>query len=183
MKKYIFLDIDGVIATEKEFWTNKRNFMKKHEWAAELSVPYPFNAKAVKVFNEILEATGAEIIISSDWKLHWTLEQLDVIFKANGVIKSPIDQTPTVQMFTSMLEKIRLAEIEQYLREHKFIDETADVVLENWVIIDDLNFRGWMPESMQDRFFLTSSGEGIKRCGLKEKIIKKLNSYDNVAEK
>jgi hypothetical protein len=35
-----------------------------------------FDTKSVKILNEILEETGAEIVVSSDWKLHATLEEL-----------------------------------------------------------------------------------------------------------
>lgn len=174
--KYIFLDIDGVLATSKEFWRNTQKFQEKNEWAKNLRVPYPWNPGTVKIFNEILEATDAEIILSSDWKKHWTLEQLDVIFKANRVNKSPIDVTPDKPVSMSWLERNRMSDIEGYLRENKFIDPAeGDKATCTWIIIDDLNIRQWLPEDLQDRFFLTRSGQGIKESGLKEKIIKKLN--------
>ena len=70
--KYIFLDIDGVLACDAQMYTNAKKFQKKREWAKELNVLYPFDPICVKVLNEILEATGAEIILSSDWKKFWT---------------------------------------------------------------------------------------------------------------
>ena len=41
--KIIFLDIDGVLATNKEFATNRTKFREKYLWAKELRVPYKFN--------------------------------------------------------------------------------------------------------------------------------------------
>lgn len=80
----IILDIDGVLATEE---TSK---LPAHELYA-----YPFDKACVKIFNEILEETKAEIILSSDWRLMYNndLDTLDEVFKHNGVIKSPIDIT------------------------------------------------------------------------------------------
>jgi hypothetical protein len=63
--KVIFLDIDGVLATNKEFATNRTKFREKHLWAKELRVPYGWNKGCVDVFNEILDATNSEIVISS----------------------------------------------------------------------------------------------------------------------
>ena len=51
--KIIFLDIDGVLATNKEFATNRTKFREKYLWAKELRVPYGWNKGCVDVFNEI----------------------------------------------------------------------------------------------------------------------------------
>jgi len=162
MKKVIFLDIDGVLATESEFFTNRTNFQKKNEVARELRIPYPFNVKAVDVFNTILDETDAEIVLSSDWRTHWNLEELDGIFKFNVVKKSPIDVTSNIVKDTTMnLEEERTYQINLYVEEHK---------LENWVAIDDLKL------DLDERFFKTKSNMGIKQTGLKDKIINKLNS-------
>ena len=91
--KIIFLDIDGVLATNKEFGMNRTKFQTKHPEAKELHIPYPFNPECVKIFNEILDETNAIIVLSSDWRLHWDLDGLDRIFKFNGVKKSPIALT------------------------------------------------------------------------------------------
>jgi hypothetical protein len=50
-----------------------------------------FNDKAVKILNSILEQTGAEIVVSSDWKLYCTLDELKEMFTKYGVVKQPID--------------------------------------------------------------------------------------------
>lgn len=161
--KVIFLDIDGVLALDKEFFTNRTNFRNKYPEAMELRLPYPWNKGAVKVFNEILEQTGAEIILSSDWRLHWDLEELDKIFKFNGVIKSPIDVTGKMKFkMSSNLEEDRIYQINTYKKEHP---------IDGYVVIDDLD----MSYTFGDKFFLTHSNDGIKRQNLKNKIIKRLN--------
>ena len=57
-----------------------------------------FNDKAVKVLNSILEQTGAEIVVSSDWKLYCTLDELKEMFTKYGVVKQPSDVTPNIPL-------------------------------------------------------------------------------------
>jgi hypothetical protein len=168
MNNIIFLDIDGVLATFREFLTNKKKFQEKNEWAALLQVNYPFNPDCVNILNEIIEKTNANIVLSSDWRLYYTLEELDNIFKYNGLIKSPFDITTikTSHMGTS-IESLRLDEINDYI-------DKNDV--KNWVIIDDLDMK---LKTNKDRFFLTRDFEGLKQTSMKEKIINKLlENYD-----
>ena len=52
-----------------------------------------FDKKAIKILNEILEETGAEIVVSSDWRLHANLEELGDYYISQGIIKRPIAVT------------------------------------------------------------------------------------------
>ena len=174
MKK-IFLDIDGVIATSKEYWMNATKFQKKNQWAKDLKVTYPFNKECVEILNEIIESTGAEIVLTSDWKKFWTLEQMNVIFKENGIIKPLIDQTKIGFYYSSDDVKIRVSEIETYLNLHGMITSDHNYPIGNWVILDDLPLNWYLPEEIKTRFFLTRDSEGLKQSELKNKIIEKLN--------
>lgn len=161
--KIIFLDIDGVLATDKEYMTNRTKFREKYPEAMELHIPYPFNEDAVKVFNEILDETGCQIVLSSDWRFHWDLEEIDRIFKFNGVKKSPIGYTiKSKRKMSSDLEDDRVWQIKNYI-------ETYNV--KKWVAVDDLNL-----SSLGENFILTEDTEGVKKLGVKEKIIEILNS-------
>jgi hypothetical protein len=160
--KVIFLDIDGVLATNKEFATNRTKFREKYLWAKELRVPYGWNKGCVDVFNEILDITNAEIVISSDWRFHWNLDELDKIFKANEVKKSPIFGTiKNKRKMSSDLEDDRVYQINEWV---KFNNP------EKWVALDDMNL-----SSLGPNFFRTKDSEGLKQTGLKDKIIKVLN--------
>lgn len=161
-KPTLFLDLDGVIATHKEFMMSRQNFMVKHKEARDLGIPYPFNPRCVKILNEILEETGADIVLSSDWKKHWNLEELDKIFKFNGVIKSPIGVTKMGDILSLRhLEKNRAYEIESYINDNK---------IEKYVIIDDLNIGSYMG-SNANKFILTQDTMGLKQTGIKQKIL------------
>lgn len=82
--KSIFLDIDGVLATEES---------SRLGWHEEFA--YPFDIDCVAVLNEILKNTSAEIILTSNWRLclNNDLQLIDGLFKYNGVYKSPISIT------------------------------------------------------------------------------------------
>ena len=162
-KKTIFLDIDGVLATHTEFMRSTRKFRDKFELAKELSLPYPFNKKCVEVFNEILDETNAEIVLSSDWRIHWNLEELDKIFKFNDVKKSPIDITGKKYVSITNYAHNRVLEINEY-------KEKNDVG--TFVVIDDMDLDLYFI----DNFIKTKNNEGIKQLGIKNKILKILQS-------
>jgi len=165
--KVIFLDIDGVIATDAQYFMNTTKFRKKNEWAEELRVPYPFDKGCVKILNEILEYTNAEIVLSSSWKKMYRLEDLDVIFKKNGIVKSPIATTSNIYASASNITKNRVAEIEEYLTNNK---------VGKYVVIDDLPLDEYMTSTNNDdKFVKTIDSEGLKQLNIKEKILKILN--------
>jgi hypothetical protein len=192
--KTIFLDHDGVICLSTE-WGGR--FKKQKKAGRKLSqsidsLPVEarfdnFNKKAIEILNEILKETGAEIVVSSDWKKWANVEELGEYYEQQGIIKKPIAFTKNLndcdvpQNFpwsrTYDLEQSRSLEIKQYLQDHPEIT--------HWVAVDDLNMgisqtnETW-GEIVMDwgltNFVLTPKGsEGIKQNGIKEKIIKFLN--------
>src|ERR1035437_5557424 len=58
-RKIIFLDIDGVICTQKEL-KSKFRYPDTYEG---------FNDACLRRIEHIVQETGAEIVISSDWKM------------------------------------------------------------------------------------------------------------------
>ena len=170
MKKIIFLDIDGVLALHNNFFTNSATFQKKREWAKRLKVPYGWDAKAVKALNIVIEKTDAEIVLSSDWRLHWDLVQLKEIFDAHNVLKSPIAITSKISSRSMKnLEFNRVGQIEDFIAENN---------VGKWIAVDDMHLAQWAKLAIADRFVRTNQMEGIKQSGLKERIIKMLNEVD-----
>ena len=99
--KVIFLDNDGVICLANN-WGSRRK--KQQKWGglklsmSTLSIPLEyrfdnFDQKAVKVLNTILKETDAEIVVSSDWRLHATVEELGDYYESQGIIKRPYATT------------------------------------------------------------------------------------------
>ena len=189
--KVIFLDHDGVICLSTEWGGRHKKQQKAGRKLSQSVTSLPvdarfdnFNKKAIAVLNEILEKTGAEIVVSSDWKRWATVEELGEYYEAQGIIKKPIaftkhlnecEYSPAFPWSKPWdLEQTRSIEIKQYLKEHPEIT--------HWVSIDDLNMGTIVEDKWDgpikhpwglDNFVLTpSSTEGIKQSGVKEKILK-----------
>jgi hypothetical protein len=189
--KTIFLDHDGVICLSTE-WGGR--FKKQNKWGGlklsmtpmEMPMEYRFdnfNKKAIKVLNEILEETGAEIVVSSDWKRWATVEEMGEYYESQGIIKKPMAFTPNLSECNNYdgsfpwsrdwdLEQTRTLEINQYLKDHPEVTE--------WVAIDDLNMGKegmsysikWVHDWGLENFVLTPKGnEGLKQSGIKEKVL------------
>jgi len=155
MKKYIYLDIDGVLSLGSEI----------HPKLTKWGYVHRFNKKAVDTLNEILQKTDAEIVISSDWKDHYSLKNLQEIFVEFAKInKAPIDITESYEYKTmQLLEEIRAKEILNHVDKFK---------PGSWVAIDDLDLRTWI--SPMHVVHTSRFMEGIKQSGKKDEIINKL---------
>jgi hypothetical protein len=191
--KVIFLDNDGVICLSNN-WGGRDKKWAKYRSAnpetskfiadAPTSVRFDnFDAKAVKVLNQILEETGAEIVVSSDWKKHATLEELGDYYIEQGIIKRPIACTKKVGdcllangfnfHFDGKYEQERCFEIKQYLADNTDITQ--------WVAVDDLDLskNSFIPNNHKwglDNFVkCVRMHEGIKQVNIKEEIISFLN--------
>ena len=188
--KVIFLDHDGVICLSNNWGGRTKKWAKyrsanpdsdKEIKKAPVSVRFDdFDKKSIKILNEIIEETGCEIVVSSDWKLHATLDELGDYYEIHGISKRPIDLTPNIGNCTVQgnlfiwsprwdLEQTRTIEIKQYLHDHPEVT--------HWVSVDDLNMgkigENWKDVWAIDNFVLTpKSNEGIKQLGIKEKILK-----------
>ena len=192
--KCIFLDHDGVICLSNNWGGRTKKWSKYRSENPESSsdkrdAPVDvrfddFDEKAVRILNKILEETGAEIVVSSDWKRWANVEEMGEYYESKGIIRKPIALTPDLGDCTWEnpereswvwsprwdLEMSRVVEIRQYLHDHPEIT--------HWVAIDDLHL-GKTDESWKNwgltNFVLTPrSNEGIKQSGIKEKVIKYL---------
>lgn len=105
------------------------------EWSNELSLPIfkgcdrLFNKISVDCLNEIIYLTGADIIVTSNWRLKLDLEELKKTFKNRGVdgyIKG------ITESFISSYEPLPIGnrgiEILKYIQTNN---------INNYVIIDD----------------------------------------------
>ena len=155
--KIIFLDIDGVMCTTSCYGKGTAN-----KWGS-----YMFDQKAVIYLNYIISETGAEIILSSDWRNQYTLHEMREIFCHNGVLKGPIGFTPSMKTYKGdNLEGGRADEIKAWLEANAWKNDIK------WVAIDDLNMDEWLHPNF---VHCPNENEGIKRMGIRDKIIKILN--------
>ena len=71
-RKIIFLDIDGVLATFSCWASDKSTWFYDPEHTPEIVGSgryYPFDQDCVKEFNRLIAETGAQIVISSSWRM------------------------------------------------------------------------------------------------------------------
>lgn len=188
--KVLFLDHDGVICLEDQ-WGGR--FDKQDEFGRKMSqdirtLPVDvrfdnFDSEAIEVLNSIIEETGTEIVVSSDWKRLADTDELGEYYEQSGIIKKPIDTTPFFNDVevpddfpwnrSDKLEQERSLEILQWLDEHPEVT--------NWVSIDDLHM-GILVETysgLQERDWGLSNFvwtphpiEGIKENGIKDRILR-----------
>lgn len=167
--------------------------MKLSMRGSEIPLEYRFDnfdQKAVKVLNEILEKTGAEIVVSSDWRHHATVEELGDYYESQGIIKRPYATTEIINYMewseegfiaedfpwsrTDSLEQERHFEIMRWLGHNPSVTD--------WVVVDDLHMgihvdassygpykRTW---GLSNFVWTPQNNEGIKQSGVKEKILK-----------
>ncbi len=177
-KKILFLDHDGVICLCDQWGSRykKKGYDSNPETPMDIRMDN-FDRKAVKVLNEIVDVTGCDIVISSDWKRWGTLEQIQEMYRTRG-IKPPIDTTP---FFSALLKEKKIPSFLEYTREDSLEIERSYEInywlethpeVTHWVALDDLDM------SKRDVWGLDnfvhckrSYREGIKQSGLKDKII------------
>ena len=130
MVKVIFIDVDGPLAWAT--WDKGRVKISEGTWF-ECTIPYPWVQEDCAALAEIIERTGASLVVSSDWKLHYGLGQLKLIFEHYGINRHHvIDVTPSHNSRRKLSQYHawdRACQIQSWVKEFK---------PEQWIAIDDL---------------------------------------------
>lgn len=155
MNKILFLDIDGVICTEKGFGNNK------------------FDSGPLKELDRIIKATNCKIVISSTWRLKLTipgeicLKNVLNTFSNHGyahINNSIIGATPDLN------GKARGDEIKQWLTENNYYGTIA-------IVDDDFDMGNLFPYLVKTDFY-----KGLTKNDA-NKIIDILNGEKNFPQK
>ena len=156
MRKILFLDIDGVLNTERQQWHCQM------EGIAPIDrFGYSFDPKAVSNLATILSATKAEIVLSSSWKFYG-LDILRQMWTNRGLPGEITDITPSNisddLLLNADLENMDLlpgkgTEIKEWLVKHQN-------QVSHYAIIDDID--DMLPEQ-QAHFVQTNPQFGITR--------------------
>ena len=139
--KIIFLDIDGVLRTHKS----------DLEWSKKLDTPIYrgvnrlFNKELVDNLNEVIFLTNAKIVVTSNWRIHLSLDELKKIFKDRGVIGEVIGKTGLGHLKDGSPIPVghRGLEIQDWLNSNHFTkylvidDQISDIVniIPDWKVI------------------------------------------------
>lgn len=121
MTKIIFLDIDGVL--------NSENYFDKTNDCDEYT---DINQEKVKLLKEIVDRTGAEIVLSSTWRtLGHTMEEEKehpkYVYLVNSLSKFGLE----IKSHTPYLENNRPKEIKAWLDIHENKDDIRFVSLDD----------------------------------------------------
>ena len=164
--KVLFLDHDGVICLSSE-WGSR--FKNKEGLDSAFD---RFNDKAIKVLNEIIEETDCEIVISSDWRFHAPLEQMQELYRIRGIKKSPIAYTRSDldwKLAKDVAPNLEL-EVTRSLEILSWLEDNPQVT--HWVAVDDMDLSKRLDWGLENFVRTPKSDEGIKQCGIKDKILK-----------
>lgn len=136
--KIVFLDIDGVVATNNARHDELKRYyqedtIEKVEAAMDKNIlPFPrismfywpFDKRVINELYRLKKQTNCEFVLSSSWRKGRTLEELNEMFALKGLRIQLFDKTNTVKDVT------RGEEIQSWIRKHY-------EQISNYVIIDD----------------------------------------------
>ena len=154
MSKVIFLDIDGVLNTERQ-----------HDRCVETGaayvddIGYAFDPVAVANLKKIVDETGADIVISSSWKF-WGLSTMQKLWASRELPGKVVDVTPN-NVSDELLLKVDLSLMDMPACKGSEIKEwlsTSGQDVTHYAILDDVPD---MLPVQQSHFVQTDPRNGI----------------------
>jgi FMN phosphatase YigB (HAD superfamily) len=147
-RKYLFLDIDGVLNSFDDYNMTGDEFLRKLS-----HISFKISKRQMNILNEIIKQYNPKIILSSYWRTRYSLKELNNIFKENGLEGKISDVTDS----KGEEHKDRWSQIKRYI---------DDKNIKNYIILDDEN----LTRKKQDipNFVRTNSYEGLTEKHLRE---------------
>ena len=128
-RKIIFIDVDGPLAWGT--WGDGRVML--NESTKTFTIPYPWVEEDCQALQKICDETNASLVISSDWRKHFSIIQLKTIFQNYGICSPIVDITTHQDLWNKMsrpsVEWERASEITKWVKDNK---------ISNWISIDDM---------------------------------------------
>jgi hypothetical protein len=127
MKKIIFLDIDGVLNNQLWYLKTKGDRQRDN-----------IDPENIKFLNTIIKNTGAEVVVTSMWRLGQTPEELQTVLSRNGFEGKVIDKTLDLRDSGDHRQCVlRGNEILCWIQEHADVIGQGYYDFKNYVILDD----------------------------------------------
>ena len=168
--KIIFLDFDGVLNSHKymgSYAYKKETQGMTGGQVMKLAHHAHIDPAALKILNKLVDQTGATVVVSSTWRIIYSVEELNKMCKARGATFTIVDKTPELpRRFSEFIPRGK--EIQAYI-------DSLPQIPEGILIIDD-----WENMIHLSPYLLrTNEADGIKNSQIKL-AIKILNkSYVN----
>lgn len=162
-KKILFLDIDGVLNSERY-----HDYCYENGMASDEKFGYPFDPEAVANLARIIDETGADIVISSSWKF-WGLSTMIDLWKERALPGKIVSVTPNT-MSDEMLLNVDLTDWASMAGKGHEIKEWLSKKgknVEQYAILDDAD--DMLPEQ-QSHFVQTNPKVGITEEDAKKTI-------------
>jgi len=165
--KVLFLDHYGVLCLSTKPVTRTEFSMPTEDEFADTGITFfsDFDPKAVAALNDIIQRTGAEIVVSSDWKRETTLSGMCEFYQRQGIEKMPMAYTDWLPGAATYHQQ-RSSEINAWLDQHP---ETT-----HWCAVDDLYMTTWLTNFA----WAKRVDQGIKDPTVQDQIIQLLATQD-----
>ncbi len=125
--KIIFLDFDGVLNSQEALDEQARETGK---WPVEW-----IDFRLVNRINQIIQATEAKVVISSAWRVFYSLEWLEDFLQKNSFTGEILGSTPRMGDYPERRLACRGDEIEEWLKVWNAPPTISPV--DKFIILDD----------------------------------------------
>lgn len=118
MRKFIFLDIDGVCNSNKYFSSPayaEESSGKSDALIMLVNHYLHLDPAALKLVNQLVDKSGAEVVVSSTWKSKYSEEEFNKMFADRGATFKVVGRTPHVYGRKFSEDVPRGLEIQAYL--------------------------------------------------------------------
>lgn len=169
--KIIFIDVDGPLAWGT--WGTGR--VELQAGSHLFTIPYKWVEEDCKALHTVLCETDARLVLSSDWRKHFSFIQMKRVFELHGIPGQWLIDTTTHQNLWKKLSRPpieweRAAEIRKWAMDNK---------VKNWIAIDDMDIASqfkWMQVPHWRHVQVDGDSEVIGRMRDKvDECISKLN--------
>lgn len=174
--RLLFLDVDGVLNSGG--WARRRP--SREAFAAERGIsPEPgrhnllvwaqrsIDPDAVEILNELVDRSGARIVVSSTWRTMWPLPRLELLLRERGYRRRPLlGTTPDKYVMPRPPDRDRHQlrrgdEIHAWIGLHDGAVTARDIV----ILDDDSDM-----EPYRDRLVQTEPEHGLRLCDVERAL-------------
>jgi hypothetical protein len=141
--RIIFLDFDGVL--------NTPTYLDEVGYDCSIAAAVQIDTRAIDELNRLVALTGAKVVVSSTWRMYYSVEGLQQLLESRGFRGEVVGKTPELWCY-------RGAEIQEWLYEH--------LEVEQFVILDDDNDM----EKLARKMVQTDPEKGLTEADVDEAV-------------